>query len=179
MITRVKGKVFFSFLVLAPAYSQSIHASQNPLPVGSSVTLYSNSSVLAGAWMFNNDIIVMLFPGNEILSDQWINRVTFNSTTSHSSLTIRSLQVADSGVYTLQALNLFRVQLVLSVQGKMSVITPCVYFFPFIRLLHEGISNKTQFTHITLATFVFALCWYAKQKNRAVWKSLVWVPGVH
>lgn len=105
-------------MFLAPACSQSLHASQNPLPVGSSVTLFSNSSVSAGAWLYNNDIIVMIFGGGAIISDQWINRVTFNSSANHTSLAIRSLQVADSGNYSLQAMNLFRVQLQLSVQGK-------------------------------------------------------------
>lgn len=109
------------FLFLAPAYSQIIYASQNHLPVGSSVTLFSQAGVSAGAWMFNSDIIVMIFPGNEIISNNWSDRVTFNSTTHHSSLTIRSLQVEDSGLYTLQGLNSFRVQLTLSVQGKTTL----------------------------------------------------------
>lgn len=109
------------FLSLAPAYSQSIYASQNHLPVGSSVTLSSQVSVSTGAWMFSSDIIVMIFPGNQIIFNSWSDRVTFNSTTNHSSLTIRSLQVEDSGLYTLQGLNSFRAQLALSVQGKTTL----------------------------------------------------------
>lgn len=109
--------------ITAPACSQSLHASQNPLPVGSTVTLSSDSSVSSGAWLFNNDIIVMIFGTNKIISDQWKDRVTFNSTSNHTSLAIRSLQVADSGIYTLQALNLFRVQLQLSVQEPVSNVT--------------------------------------------------------
>lgn len=115
---------FFTFVFLAPACSQSIRASQNPLPVGSSVTLFSNSSVSAGAWLFNNDIIVMIFGGGKIISDQWVNRVIYNSSVNHTSLAISSLQVADSGNYTLQAMNLFRIQLQLSVQGKMCLLFP-------------------------------------------------------
>ncbi|XP_035528094.1 carcinoembryonic antigen-related cell adhesion molecule 1 [Morone saxatilis] len=103
------------------AFSQNIYASENPLPVGSNVTLFSRSSVPAGAWMFNSNIIVMIFPGDKIIADTWRDRVIFNSTTS--SLTIRSLQVEDSGLYTLQALNLFRSELTLSVQVPISNVT--------------------------------------------------------
>lgn len=110
--------LFFYIWVLVPACSESLQASQNPLAVGSNVTLSSNSSVSAGAWVFNNDIVVMIFGGGYIISDQWKDRVTFSSTSNQTSLAISSLQVADSGTYTLQALNLFRVQLQLSVQGK-------------------------------------------------------------
>lgn len=166
---------FFNFWFLAPACSQSLHASQNPLPVGSTVTLSSDSSVSSGAWLFNNDIIVMIFGGNQIISDQWKERVIFNSTSNHTSLAIRSLQVADSGMYTLQALNLFRIQLQLSVQGKTDYITLlCVCSIPLIPLFYEGKSNRAQFTPVIMTTFVLCHGWYAKQKSRAkssLWKS--------
>lgn len=106
------------FLFLAPTYSQSIHASQNPLPVGSNVTLSSQANVVVGAWIFNSDIIVMIFPGGEIISNSWKDRIIFNSTSNDISLTIRSVQSEDSGLFTLQAVNSFRAQLTLSVQGK-------------------------------------------------------------
>lgn len=118
------------FLFLDPAYSQMIYASENPLPVGSTVTLTSQTNVTTGAWLFNNDIIVIIFPGNAIITNTWSERVTFNSTTS--SLTIRSLQVEDSGLYTLQAVNSFRAQLTLSVQGKDHFITFHVFSLPHI-----------------------------------------------
>uniref|UniRef100_A0A8C4F777 Ig-like domain-containing protein n=1 Tax=Dicentrarchus labrax TaxID=13489 RepID=A0A8C4F777_DICLA len=103
------------------AISQNIYASENPLPVGSNVTLFSRINVTTGAWMFNSNIIVMIFPGDRIIDDTWRERVIFNSTTS--SLTIRSLQVEDSGLYTLQALNFFRSELTLSVQVPISNVT--------------------------------------------------------
>lgn len=106
------------FLFSAPTYSQSIHASQNPLPVGSNVTLSSQASIVAGAWIFNSDIIVMIFPGGELISNSWKDRIAFNSTSNNISLTIRSVQSEDSGLFTLQAVNSFRAQLTLSVQGK-------------------------------------------------------------
>ncbi|XP_044064748.1 carcinoembryonic antigen-related cell adhesion molecule 1 isoform X2 [Siniperca chuatsi] len=105
----------------APAYSQMIYASENPLPVGSNVTLFSQSTVTAAVWMFNNDIIVMIFPGDKIISNTWRDRITFNSTTS--SLTIKSLQVEDSGLYTLNAMNSVPAQLTLSVRVPISNVT--------------------------------------------------------
>ncbi|KAI3361186.1 hypothetical protein L3Q82_013382 [Scortum barcoo] len=86
--------------VTAPANSQRIYASENPIAAGSTVTFTSQSNITTGAWIFNNHIIVIVFPGGMAINNDWKNRVTFNSTTS--SLTISSLQVEDSGLYTLQ-----------------------------------------------------------------------------
>ncbi|XP_070691302.1 hemicentin-1-like [Pempheris klunzingeri] len=105
----------------APAYSQSIFASENPIPVGSQVTLFSQANVTTGVWMFTNDIIVMILPGNEIISNTWRDRITYNS--ANSSLTIKSLELQDSGVYTLEAINSFQAQLTLSVQVPISNVT--------------------------------------------------------
>ncbi|XP_041797830.1 carcinoembryonic antigen-related cell adhesion molecule 1 [Chelmon rostratus] len=137
----------------APAYSQSIHASENPLPVGSNVTLFSPASVPTGAWMFNNDIIVMIFPGDKIITNTWNDRVTFNTTTS--SLTIRSLQVENSGLYTLQALNLFRAQLTLSVQVPVSDVTlrakaTNLVEFNDTAVLMCSVSNGTSLSYVWL-----------------------------
>lgn len=105
----------------AVASTQEITASENPISVGSTVTLFSQDNVITGAWMFENDIIVLIFPGDQIITNTWHDRVTFHSTTS--SLTIRSLQLEDSGLYTIQAVNSFRAQLTLSVQVPISNVT--------------------------------------------------------
>ncbi|XP_078107950.1 carcinoembryonic antigen-related cell adhesion molecule 1 [Sander vitreus] len=105
----------------AAASIPQIYASVNPLPVGNNVTLFGQLPITTGAWMFNNQIIVMIFPGGQIITNTWSNRVTFNSTTS--SLTIMSLQLEDSGVYTLQSVNNFLAQLTLSVQVPISNVT--------------------------------------------------------
>ncbi|XP_058503808.1 carcinoembryonic antigen-related cell adhesion molecule 5-like [Solea solea] len=102
-------------------YSQNIHASENPLPVGSNVTLYSPSPVSLGVWLFNLDLIVMIFGPNISISNTWKDRVAFNTTTS--SLSIMSVSMEDSGVYTLDAMNLFEAQLTLSVQERISNVT--------------------------------------------------------
>lgn len=102
----------------APAFSQNISASENPLPVGSNVTLYTQATVSTGAWLFGSTMILMILPGNVIILNDWRDRVAFNSSTNHTSLTITSLQMEESGVYTLQGVNGFRAQLTLSVQGE-------------------------------------------------------------
>lgn len=61
-------------------------------------------------------IIVFISSGTAMIDMDWRDRVTFNPNTS--SLTIRSLQLDDSGMYILEAFNLFRANLTLSVQGK-------------------------------------------------------------
>ncbi|XP_023117529.3 carcinoembryonic antigen-related cell adhesion molecule 1 [Amphiprion ocellaris] len=102
-------------------YSQSITASQNPVPVGSSVTLSSTVHVSTGTWIFNNNLIVFISPQIQAIANSWRDRVTYNSSTS--SLTLRSLTLDDSGIYTLEDLNVFRAQLTLSVQVPISNVT--------------------------------------------------------
>lgn len=112
--------LFFFFFFLAPVYSQILNASKNPVPVGSNTMLYIKDSVTTGAWIFNNSMIVMIYPGNAIISNNWTDRVTLNLTANHTSLTINALRLDDSGEYTLQTFqgisNVFSVQL--SVQGE-------------------------------------------------------------
>lgn len=106
---------------MAPSCGQRIEASQNPLPVGSTVTLTSDVSVTVGTWFFGKDLIVFIVPGNTMVSNSSGSRMTFNSSTS--SLTIRSLRTSDSGVYQLQAFNSFRAELTLNVQVPISGVT--------------------------------------------------------
>lgn len=129
---------FPCFLFLA-APGQQIEASENPLPVGSNVTLFSpQDNFTTGAWIFNNNIILLIFNGNPVIFTAWINRITFNSTLS--SLTINSVQLEDSGLYTLQGVNSFSSQLELSVQGKNRFITfhvySLIYIFSYVPFLY-------------------------------------------
>ncbi|XP_068426064.1 carcinoembryonic antigen-related cell adhesion molecule 2-like [Clinocottus analis] len=108
-----------TFATVAPV--QKLQASKNPLPVGSNVTLFSHEYVTSGAWMFNDSIIVWIFSENKTITNNWIDRVTLGSTSS--SLTLSSVQVEDSGLYTLEAVNSFRAQVTLSVQVPISNVT--------------------------------------------------------
>lgn len=126
--------------------SQSLYASENPLIVGSNVTLYSTvANVTNGIWLFNNDVIVLIVGSEIIINNNWLEMVTYIPTPP--TLTIRSLQLRDSGLYTLNALNFFTVQLTLSVQGKDHFITSHVYpltqIRPHILQMKCGLSQVT------------------------------------
>ncbi|XP_042279318.1 hemicentin-1-like [Thunnus maccoyii] len=114
--------------------SNRIYASENPLPVGSNVTLFSEATVTTGSWQFNNNMIVLMYPGNVVISNAWKNRTIFNSTSS--SLAIMSVQLEDSGLYTLQEINSFHDQLTLSVQVPISNVT-----------LRANATNLVEFNH--------------------------------
>ncbi|KAI3361185.1 hypothetical protein L3Q82_013381, partial [Scortum barcoo] len=122
--TNMNSSITTDIIIAAPANSQRIYASENPIAAGSTVTFTSQSNITTGAWIFNNHIIVIVFPGGMAINNDWKNRVTFNSTTS--SLTISSLQVEDSGLYTLQDVSFFRAELTLSVQGH-NIDSPLQY----------------------------------------------------
>lgn len=65
-------------------------------------------------------MIVMIYPGNHIISNNWKDRVTLNLTSNQTSLTINSLRLQDSGEYVLEDLQgtLDRSRVQLSVQGE-------------------------------------------------------------
>ncbi|XP_037309138.2 carcinoembryonic antigen-related cell adhesion molecule 5-like [Pungitius pungitius] len=105
----------------APAASmEALYASENPVPVGGNVTLYSQADVEAAVWMFETEIIVLMLQGNALITKNWTDRAILNS---NSSLTISSLQQNDSGLYTLVVVNSHRAQLTLTVQVPISNVT--------------------------------------------------------
>ncbi|CAJ1062608.1 carcinoembryonic antigen-related cell adhesion molecule 1 [Xyrichtys novacula] len=134
-----------------PSCGQKIMASQNPLPVGSTVTLSTDANVSSGVWLFENDIIVFIILGIPTISDSWSSRVTFNSTTS--SLTIRSLQLQDTGIYKLEALNTFSAELTLNVQEPISSVTlevdkSSLVEFNDTAVLMCSVSNGSSLTYV-------------------------------
>lgn len=125
----------YIFFFLDYVCSQSLNVSENPVPVGNDITFYGPAPVTTGAWLFNNEIIVVIYPGGHILSNDWSSRVIFNS--SMSSLMIKSVQLNDSGNYTLEELNSFRVKLTLSVQGENQLITFSFYNLRYFLTLYK------------------------------------------
>lgn len=125
----------YIFLFLDYVCGQSLNVSVNPVPVGSNVTLYGPASINTGAWLFDNNIIVLIFPGNHIISNEWRRRVIFNS--SMSSLTIKSVQLNYSGEYALEEVNSFDAQLTLSVQGEDQLITFHFYNLKYFLTLYK------------------------------------------
>ncbi|XP_030606030.1 carcinoembryonic antigen-related cell adhesion molecule 5-like [Archocentrus centrarchus] len=102
-------------------HSQTIYATENPIPVGSNVTLVSNFSVTTGGWIFNSQHIVLTLAGYVKIAKAWIDRVTYDKNTS--SLTITSLKLEDSGVYSLEEIDVFTSQLTLRVEEPVSNVT--------------------------------------------------------
>uniref|UniRef100_A0A672FDD1 Ig-like domain-containing protein n=1 Tax=Salarias fasciatus TaxID=181472 RepID=A0A672FDD1_SALFA len=101
--------------------SQSISASENPLAVGSNVTLFSTTTVTQGLWSFNSTLVVFVSPVGSIVVAPWTDRAVYNPNTS--SLTIESVKVEDSGVFALQSTDGFRGEITLSVQVPISDVT--------------------------------------------------------
>lgn len=99
---------------------QTISASQNPLPVGSNVTfsVHNETTINIGTWLFETNNIVILLPmGNVFIYPNWQDRVTLNRTSAE--LSIRSLQMSDSGLYKLSGGEPpFDAEITLSVQGR-------------------------------------------------------------
>ncbi|XP_051920948.1 carcinoembryonic antigen-related cell adhesion molecule 5-like [Hippocampus zosterae] len=103
------------------AGGQALSASENPIAVGKNVTLFSQNQVTTGAWLFNNNLVVIIIPGGAFPAADWTGRVLFNSTTS--ALTVMSVGLAESGTYTLQDVTSSASQLVLSVQEPISGVS--------------------------------------------------------
>nr|XP_015805792.2 hemicentin-1 [Nothobranchius furzeri] len=125
----VKGrmKTPLLFLILTAitfeghVHGQRIYASENPIAVGGHLTIHSDTPVPIGAWLFNGDVIMYIFSGENYTSYGWTDRLIYDKTTS--SLEITSTRLQDSGIYKLQRFNGLNVQLDLSVQELISNVT--------------------------------------------------------
>ncbi|XP_007553781.1 carcinoembryonic antigen-related cell adhesion molecule 1 [Poecilia formosa] len=104
-----------------PVHSQIIYPSENPVPLWGNVTIISNTNITLGTWTFDNNLLALIYPGGFCLSIAKRDRFIYDSSTS--SLTIISAQLADSGVYKLEEMDTFSVQVQLSVQEPISNVT--------------------------------------------------------
>eukprot|EP00063_Salmo_salar_P081991 XP_014056826.1 PREDICTED: hemicentin-2-like isoform X3 [Salmo salar] len=103
---------------------QVVVPSMNPLAVGSNVTLnlVPQSPINVGIWSYETTIIVLFYPNGSRVSTSYLGRVSFNR--SSSELSISSLQLNDSGLYTVQGMEPVRYAVVtLSVQEPISNVT--------------------------------------------------------
>ncbi|XP_042160881.1 LOW QUALITY PROTEIN: hemicentin-1-like [Oncorhynchus tshawytscha] len=103
---------------------QVVVPSMNPLAVGSNVTLnlVPQSPINIGTWSYETTIIVLFYPNGSSVSKSYQGRVSFNR--SSSELSISSLQLNDSGLYTVQGMEpvLYAV-VTLSVREPISNVT--------------------------------------------------------
>uniref|UniRef100_A0A3Q3AD05 Hemicentin-1-like n=2 Tax=Kryptolebias marmoratus TaxID=37003 RepID=A0A3Q3AD05_KRYMA len=126
MKNRMTSPVVF-FLILTTitfagrVHGQRIYTLNNPAPVGRSLTIFSDSTITLGGWLFNNDILVFVYPGGQIVDNAHKDRIIYNSSTS--SLTIKSATLEYSGVYTLTQINNFTVKLDVSIQVPITDVT--------------------------------------------------------
>ncbi|KAJ8005227.1 hypothetical protein DPEC_G00144450 [Dallia pectoralis] len=96
----------------------------NHLAVGSNVTLTIDPQIdiNAGTWTHEKALIVLFFDSNEKLSANYRNRVSFNRTSLE--LSIRSLQLNDSGQYILQGIDpAMEIPVTLIIQDPISNVT--------------------------------------------------------
>uniref|UniRef100_A0A4W5LYJ5 Ig-like domain-containing protein n=1 Tax=Hucho hucho TaxID=62062 RepID=A0A4W5LYJ5_9TELE len=96
----------------------------NPLAVGSNVTLnlVPQSPINIGTWSYETTIIVLFYPNGSSVSTSYQGRVSFNR--SSSELSISSLQLNDSGLYTVQGMEPVLCAVVtLSVREPISNVT--------------------------------------------------------
>nr|XP_046157426.1 carcinoembryonic antigen-related cell adhesion molecule 5-like [Oncorhynchus gorbuscha] len=103
---------------------QVVVPSMNPLDVGSNVTLnlVPKSPINIGTWSYETTIIVLFYPGGSIVSKSYRGRVSFNR--SSAELSISSLQLNDSGRYTVQGMEpVLKAVVTLSVQEPISNVT--------------------------------------------------------
>ncbi|XP_042160882.1 hemicentin-1 isoform X2 [Oncorhynchus tshawytscha] len=103
---------------------QVVVPSMNPLAVGSNVTLdlIPQSPINIGTWSYETTNIVLFYPGGSIVSKSYQGRVSFNR--SSSELSISSLQLNDSGRYTVQGMEpVLKAVVTLSVQEPISNVT--------------------------------------------------------
>uniref|UniRef100_A0A8C7VX83 Ig-like domain-containing protein n=1 Tax=Oncorhynchus mykiss TaxID=8022 RepID=A0A8C7VX83_ONCMY len=111
---------------LMPIYvsGQVVVPSMNPLAVGSNVTLnlVPQSPINIGTWSYETTIIVLFYPGGSSVSTSYQSRVSFSR--SSSELSISSLQLNDSGRYTVQGMEpVLKAVVTLSVQEPISNVT--------------------------------------------------------
>uniref|UniRef100_A0A3P9LP04 Ig-like domain-containing protein n=1 Tax=Oryzias latipes TaxID=8090 RepID=A0A3P9LP04_ORYLA len=99
------------------AFSQSTLVSEKVLPVGSNVTL-SGANVSLGTWIYNSSLIAVIFSNQISVTSSWKWRTSINPT--NNDLTIKGLNVNDSGEYKLEDLEHTAVLVKLSVQVPIS-----------------------------------------------------------
>uniref|UniRef100_A0A3B3CAF5 Ig-like domain-containing protein n=2 Tax=Oryzias melastigma TaxID=30732 RepID=A0A3B3CAF5_ORYME len=100
-----------------PVFSQSPTVSELFKPVGGNVTL-SGVSLAEGGWLYNCKYIALIFGDHISESSVWKERISINAT--NYDLTIRALNVNDSGVYSLSDVDNTFVSVKLSVQVPIS-----------------------------------------------------------
>ncbi|CAB1334002.1 unnamed protein product [Coregonus sp. 'balchen'] len=103
---------------------QLLVPSMNPLALGSNVTLnlVPQSPIIIGTWSYETTVVVLFYPTGLSVHISYQDRVSFNR--SSSELSISSLQLNDSGMYTIQGMEPdLHTVVILSVREPISNVT--------------------------------------------------------
>ncbi|XP_059363641.1 hemicentin-1-like [Carassius carassius] len=119
--------LFFTLSCTSGLYAVSLFPSQNPVAVGSNVTISVNDTetLTIGTWLFGPSILFLWYPGNVLTGSGHQNGTEFNSSTYQ--LTLTSVTLKNSGLYVLDALQpKVLAQITLEVQEPVSNLTAFV-----------------------------------------------------
>ncbi|XP_026084500.1 carcinoembryonic antigen-related cell adhesion molecule 5-like isoform X2 [Carassius auratus] len=119
--------VFFTLICTSGLHALSLVPSQNPVAVGSNVTISVNDTetITVGTWLFGPSILFFCYPGGVFTGSGHQNGTEFNSSTYQ--LTLTSVTLKNSGLYVLEALQpKASAQITLEVQEPVSNLTAFV-----------------------------------------------------
>ncbi|XP_058252126.1 carcinoembryonic antigen-related cell adhesion molecule 5-like [Hemibagrus wyckioides] len=125
----MESKFFCCFTLIITSYitgvtSLTLTSSANPQAVGGNVTLTLNPlmNITIGTWSFNGNFMLIWFPNQLSVNENYKGRISFNLSTNQ--ITLYSVQVSDSGLYKLQGMepNL-NVELTQSVQVPITNVS--------------------------------------------------------
>ncbi|KTF95751.1 hypothetical protein cypCar_00039329 [Cyprinus carpio] len=114
-------------LPLLGLYAVFLVPSQNPVAVGSNVTISVNDTepIIIGLWLFGPSTLFMWYPEEVLTGSGHQNGTEFNSSTYQ--LTLSSVTLKNSGLYVLDALKpRVRAEITLDVQEPVSNLTAFV-----------------------------------------------------
>ncbi|XP_052474648.1 carcinoembryonic antigen-related cell adhesion molecule 5 isoform X3 [Carassius gibelio] len=119
--------VFFTLICTSGLHALSLVPSQNPVAVGSNVTISVNDTetITVGTWLFGPSILFFWYPGGVLTGSGHQNGTEFNNSTYQ--LTLTSVTLKNSGLYVLEALQLkTQAKIALDVQEPVSNLTAFV-----------------------------------------------------
>uniref|UniRef100_A0A8C2PVA9 CEA cell adhesion molecule 1 n=1 Tax=Cyprinus carpio TaxID=7962 RepID=A0A8C2PVA9_CYPCA len=119
--------LFFTLICTSGLYAVFLVPSQNPVAVGSNVTISVNDTepIIIGLWLFGPSTLFMWYPGDVLTGSGHQNGTEFNSSTYQ--LTLSSVTLKNSGLYVLDALKpRARAEITLDVQEPVSNLTAFV-----------------------------------------------------
>ncbi|XP_016319531.1 carcinoembryonic antigen-related cell adhesion molecule 5-like isoform X1 [Sinocyclocheilus anshuiensis] len=127
--------LFFTLMCTSGLYAVFLVPSQNPVAVGSNVTISVNDTqpILFGLWLFESSTLFVWYPGEVFTGSGHQNGTEFDISTYQ--LTLPSVTLKNSGLYALDALRpKARAVITLDVQEPVSNLTAFVSMTTLVEL---------------------------------------------